>query len=122
MGNLPSFRISPSRPFQHSGIDYAGPILIKMGKGRSYKSAKGYMCIFVCMVTRAVHLEAVMDYTTDSFIAALIRFVSRRGLPSDLYSDNDPNFQGADKLLKKTWKNVLIDNDVQSHTSQHGIK
>ncbi|XP_043468377.1 uncharacterized protein LOC122502410 [Leptopilina heterotoma] len=122
MGDLPSYRITPSRSIQHTGIDYAGPIEIRTGKGRGYKSIKGYFCIFVCMVTRAVHLEAVTDYRAKTFILTLIRFVSRRGLPSDIYSDNGTNFRGADKELKEAWRNVTIEKSVQNHVLDKGIR
>lgn len=65
MGELPSVRVIPSRPFLHSGVDYAGPINLRVSKGRGHKSYKGYICLFVCMTTRAVHLEAVSDLTRD---------------------------------------------------------
>jgi hypothetical protein len=35
MGDLPSVRIEPTRPFINVSIDYAGPILIKQGNKRS---------------------------------------------------------------------------------------
>lgn len=122
MGDLPSCRITPSRTFQHTGIDYAGPIEIRTGKGRGYKSIKGYFCIFVCMVTRAVHSEAVTDYSAKTVILTLIRFVSRRGLPSDIYSDNGTNFRGADKELKEAWRNVTNEKSVQNHVLDKGIR
>ncbi|GFY34045.1 integrase catalytic domain-containing protein [Trichonephila clavipes] len=79
MGNLPKSRVTLERPFFSCGIDYAGPVLIKCNKGRGTKSTKGYIALFVCLATKAVHIEAVGDLTTDSFIAALRRFSARRG-------------------------------------------
>ncbi|GFT61773.1 integrase catalytic domain-containing protein [Trichonephila clavipes] len=81
------------------GIDYAGPVLIKCNKGQGTKSTKGYIVLFVCLATKAVHIEAVGDLTTDSFIAALRRFSARRGAPRYIYSDNGTNFVGARRKL-----------------------
>lgn len=99
MGQLPTSRVTPSRPFQQSGVDYAGPISIRTSKGRGHRSTKGYICLFVCMSTRAIHLEAVSDLTSDGFIAAFKRFVARRGHCTDLWSDNGTNFVGASRDL-----------------------
>ncbi|GFX47413.1 hypothetical protein TNCV_4692181 [Trichonephila clavipes] len=71
-------RATLERPFFSCGIDYAGPVLIKCNKGRGTKSTKGYIALFVCLATKAVHIKAVGDLTTDSFIAALRRFTVRR--------------------------------------------
>lgn len=101
MGQLPEARLKPSKPFQASGVDYAGPINIKFSPGRGAKSYKGYIALFVCMVTRAIHLEAVSDLSTQGFIAAYRRFTARRGHCQDLYSDNGTNFVGADRQLKE---------------------
>lgn len=57
MGNLPAARLKADFPFSTSGVDYAGPFLIKDKKGRGHKSSKVWMCLFVCFATRAVHLE-----------------------------------------------------------------
>ncbi|XP_063543228.1 uncharacterized protein LOC134751714 [Cydia strobilella] len=100
MGQLPSPRVNIARPFVHSGVDYAGPINIRVSKGRGNKSYKGYICLFVCMATKAVHIEAVSDLSTAGFLAAFKRFVARRGYCSDLYSDNGSNFVGAAKELQ----------------------
>ncbi|XP_075157794.1 uncharacterized protein LOC142231060 [Haematobia irritans] len=100
MGNLPAVRLNASRPFKHSGVDYAGPIMLKNSSLRSTIISKGYICVFVCMVTKALHLEAVSDLTTNAFMAAFRRFVSRRGTCTDIYSDCGTNFVGASKELK----------------------
>ncbi|GFU66859.1 integrase catalytic domain-containing protein [Trichonephila clavipes] len=90
MGNLPKHRATLERPFFSCGIDYAGPVLIKCNKGRGTKSTKGYIALFVCLATKAVHIEAVGDLTTDSFIAALRRFSARRGAPATFIVTMEP--------------------------------
>lgn len=100
MGPLPAVRLAESRPFLHTGLDYAGPVLIRTTKGRGNKAYKGYLSLFVCLVTRAIHIEVVSDYSSSTFIAAFKRFAARRGQPSSLYSDNGTTFKGADAQLQ----------------------
>ncbi|CAK1580251.1 unnamed protein product [Parnassius mnemosyne] len=106
MGQLPEVRLKPSRPFQSAGVDFTGYINIRMSSGRGATAYKGYICVFVCMISKAVHLEAVSDLTAKGFIAAFRRFVSRRGHCTDLYSDNGSNFVGADKELREMLNSV----------------
>ena len=47
------------------------------------------------MTTKAIHLELVSDLTSDAFIAALKRFIARRGIPDQIFSDNGTNFRRA---------------------------
>ncbi|XP_015118400.1 uncharacterized protein LOC107042044 [Diachasma alloeum] len=100
MGNLPAARVTPARPFLHTGVDYAGPIWIRTSKGRGHHAHKGYLAIFVCFTTKAIHLEVVSDYTAETFVAAFRRFVARRGLPSDMYSDNGTTFVVTNKEIQ----------------------
>lgn len=95
MGNLPSPRVTLIRAFINVGVDYAGPISISSKKGRGSKRLKAYICLFVCMATKAIHLEVVSDLSTDAFLASLKRFAGRRGVPHSIYSDNATNFVGA---------------------------
>lgn len=71
MGDLSSPRVVPSRPFSRCGVDYAGPIIIREGKRRNARNSKAYICVFVCMVTKAIHLEVVSDLTSGAFLASL---------------------------------------------------
>ncbi|XP_025267294.1 uncharacterized protein LOC112638912 [Camponotus floridanus] len=100
MSSLPTARVAPARPFLRTGVDYAGPILIRTGKGRGHKSHKGFIVVFICFATKAVHLETASDYSTDAFLAAFRRFTSRRGLCKEVYSDCGTNFVGADRELR----------------------
>lgn len=100
MADLPTPRVVPSRPFMHAGVDFAGPISLRMSKGRGCKTYKGYLSIFVCMSTKAIHIEIVSSLDSESFVAAFKRFTARRGHCSDIWSDNATNFIAGNKLLK----------------------
>lgn len=105
MGDLPRVRVSSSiRAFVHTGVDYAGPVLVRTAKGRGQKAHKSYIAVFKCMTIKAIHLKLVSDYSTDAFIAAFHRFTSRRGLPTLLYSGNGTTFQGADREMRTAEK------------------
>lgn len=100
LGDLTAPRVTPARAFLHTGVDYAGPVWLRATKGRGHRATKAFLVIFVCLSTRAVHLDVASDYSADAFLAALRRFVSRRGLCRALYSDCGTNFVGADKQLR----------------------
>jgi hypothetical protein len=107
MGNLPDARVNLIRPFRDCGVDYAGPISIREGKGRGKRSIKAYVCLFICLATKAIHLELVTDCTSSSFIGAFKRFMSRRGKPSRMYSDNATTFKGSDRELRFIHQEVI---------------
>lgn len=71
MGILPSPRVQPSPIFQSTGIDFAGPIQVKASSCRGKVKYKGYICIFVCLSVRAIHLELAGDLSTATFLAVL---------------------------------------------------
>ena len=96
MATLPAIRVNESWfPFQHVGLDYFGPFRVRRGR----LLEKRYGVIFTCLQCRAIHLELAQSLSTDSFILALMRFINRRGVPSELISDNGGNFIGAEKEL-----------------------
>lgn len=112
---LPSARVTPiTRPFLHTGIDYAGPLFIKTWKGKNTRQYKAYIAVFICYSTSAVHLELITDYSADAFIAAYKRFTARRGICVTLSSDYSPgasHFKGkleaAVKLVKFHLKRIV---------------
>ena len=124
MGQLPAARVTPTRPFKCTGIDYAGPINIRTSKGRGHHAYKGYICLFICMATKAVHIEAVSDMTTQGFLAAFRRFVSRRGHCSDIWSDNGTNFVGASRELKKLFsaEQATLTKELADSLASQGTK
>lgn len=107
MADLPKIRVRQAFPFENSGCDYAGPLLLKQFAGRNPKRSKGYICLFVCLVTSAIHIELVTDLSTECFIAALRRFIARRGKCRLIYSDNGRNFIGASRQLDEMHKLLM---------------
>lgn len=105
MGNLPQCRVNPSRPFLTSGVDFCGPFTLKLYSGRCTKTCKAYISVFLCMVTKAIHLELVSSLSSAAFLAAFKRFTSRRGHCKDIWSDCGTNFIGASKELDLAFKN-----------------
>ncbi|CAH2017105.1 unnamed protein product [Acanthoscelides obtectus] len=101
MGVLPKARVTPAPPFHTTGVDYAGPVMIKDKPGRGAKLTKAYIALFVCFATRAIHLELVSSLTTETFIGAFRRFTARRGKPQEIWSDNGSNFRGAEAELRE---------------------
>lgn len=101
MADLPSFRVQEAKAFVHTGVDYAGPIRIILTRRRGQHAQKAYICLFICLVTKAVHIELVSDLSSDTYLAAFKRFISRRGPVSCLYSDNGTNFIGAKAQLEE---------------------
>lgn len=124
MADLPAPRVTPSRPFSHAGVDFTGHVELKANKGRGIKTTKGYVAVFVCLSTKAVHLELVSDLSTPTFLAAFKRFCARRGTPRHMYSDNGTNFVGANRLLRKEYNEIIqcINSDFFNNINQMDIE
>lgn len=123
MAALPPERTVIDRPFSTTGVDFAGPFEVKAFTGRACKITKGYVCVFVCFSTKAIHLEAVSDLSTANFLAAFHRFVARRGCPRSVFSDNGTNFVGASRELERNFRAFLRDcsGTISSNYAIHGL-
>lgn len=122
MAPLPMERITPSRTFSVTGVDYAGPIHLKSSNRKNTSFIKSYVCLFVCFCTKAIHLELVSSLSTEAFLASLQRFVSRRGIPNIMYSDNAKNFVGAKNQLQKAFNKCIQDESVTNFLANKRIQ
>ena len=73
------------------------------GKRRNARSYKSYVLLFVCFATKAVHLELLSDLTSEAFIAAFKRFISRRDRPAHMYSDNGTTFVSVHRQIQELY-------------------
>ncbi|GFS96507.1 integrase catalytic domain-containing protein [Trichonephila clavipes] len=121
MGDLPKQRITQTRPFEIVGIDFAGPILTKCQHLRKANKFKSYICLFICLATKAVHLELVSTLSTDAMLAALRRFIARHGHPSEIHLDNGTNFIGANNYLKQLYM-LVKEHSIQKYSTDRNIR
>ena len=98
MAPLMEARLKKAPAFNTTGLDYAGPVYCK-----DFPGEKFYILLFTCAVTRAVHLELVNSLSLTHFLLAFRRFVSRRGLPKTVFSDNAKTFKSASTELLKLY-------------------
>lgn len=114
MSCLPAPRVSThTRPFTFTGVDLFGPLYVVFGR----QCLKRWAMLFTCLTVRAVHIEVVHSMSTDSCIQGVMRFMSIRGCPRQLYSDNGTNFRGASNEIKEFLKTLDKDKIQQTFNS-----
>ncbi|XP_014294754.1 uncharacterized protein [Halyomorpha halys] len=123
MAPLPRARFKKTRPFAQTGVDYTGPFLIKESKRRNASLGKAYLCLFICMSSKALHLELVSALTTKAFLTCLDCFISRCGAPSTISSDHGTNFVGASRFLKEIYRfQVKNQTAVTNNLALNGVE
>ena len=90
-----------------------------MKQGRS--SVKRCGSMFTCLAVRAACTEMSYSLSTDAFINVYRRFVSRRGAPSVIYSDNGTNLVGGHKELSRSLKEWNSDK-INEYLKQRSVK
>ena len=82
---LPEYRTEGSKPFEVTGVDFAGPLSYRVSKEELGKYSS---IIFMCTSSRAVHLEVTRTQMADEFEKKLNALISRRTRPHVIVSDN----------------------------------
>ncbi|KAF2902404.1 hypothetical protein ILUMI_03781 [Ignelater luminosus] len=92
---LPKNRILISNPFENTGVDFAGPLYVLNENDEQMKS---YLML----------------------LTSFRRFISRRGVPTTLFSDNAKTFKRASLELSKLYEN-LHNEEVSNFSTKHRI-
>lgn len=116
MANLPLFRTVPARPFTFTGCDFAGPFQIKLNENRNASTTKGYIALFICLTTKAVHFEVVGDLSLAEYVMAFENFISRRGIPSTMYTDNGTNLVGGEREIQTLYDQFMSQTNELTRT------
>ncbi|KAI3378452.1 hypothetical protein SNEBB_011348, partial [Seison nebaliae] len=87
---LPAERVRLDKPFSITGCDLLGPLFLEDG-------TKVWITLFTCFQIRAVHLEIVVSLSEKALRRAFQRFCSRRGTPTEIWSDHGTNFVALSK-------------------------
>nr|XP_018900622.1 PREDICTED: uncharacterized protein LOC109032781 [Bemisia tabaci] len=121
IGQLPLERVVPAPAFTSGGIDFAGPIKLRSSRTAKTSNKKAYLTLFVCFVTKAVHLELCPDLSAAGFIDTFKRFISRRGIPSLVFSDNAKTFVAADSHVQSCFDQFFKDSRVLNYLAVERI-
>ena len=62
-------------------------MFITRGEVNKRSRGKAFGLILTCAASRAVHVDLLVDYSTDGFLQGFRRFMALRGSPSNVYSD-----------------------------------
>eukprot|EP00794_Sanderia_malayensis_P002619 gene2619-3032_t len=122
MADLPTSRVeSWGRPFKFTGVDLFGPIITK-ARYRGGRREKRYGVLFTCLQTRAIRIELAYCQSTDDFMKAFTRFISRRSRPLQMFSDCGTNFVGADRELQEVLNKLTKDPTLHRHLTDENMK
>jgi hypothetical protein len=100
-------------------MNFGGHFFVREHRRRNAKVIKDYLALFICIFVKAVHLEIVTDLSTEAFLAVFDRFVARRGIPANVYSDCGTNYEyiGAARQLKILFRDATAQDRIPSHLS-----
>ena len=111
---LPLQRAMVDIPFSAVGCDFGGPFYVLDGE----KTKKTWVCLFSCLMSRAVYLVLVEDLKSTTFLAALKELASRRTLPKLIISDNAATFTHASKMISY----IADQNNVRKELASLGVE
>ena len=97
-----------------TGVDFTGALYVRNSEGEQ----KAYICLFTCVVSRAIHLEVIVDLTVACFLQAFCCFVNRRPLPKLMLSDNASTYLAAAEELQSLLSSV----ELAENLSRRGVK
>uniref|UniRef100_A0A914P5R2 Integrase zinc-binding domain-containing protein n=1 Tax=Panagrolaimus davidi TaxID=227884 RepID=A0A914P5R2_9BILA len=103
MPQLPGSRVTRSKPFQNTGVNYCDPFKVKNS------NEKAWIILYTCFTTRLIHLEVVQSMTAEDFLLSFRNFIGRCRKPAYILSDNAKQFKTAAKTLDDIWKKAVLD-------------
>ncbi|XP_055621956.1 uncharacterized protein LOC129765574 [Toxorhynchites rutilus septentrionalis] len=124
MAPLPASRITPAKVFEHTGLDYCGPFLVRPLAGRG-ASVKVWVAVYVCFAVKAVELDIVAGLSAAACVNSLRRFVSRVGRVRVVHCDNSTSFIGAIHEVKEMRQKLieqLRSNHLTNECLEKGIE
>lgn len=111
---FPKDRIEQAATSEVTGLDFSESLHTK-----NQRKGKVQINIFTSAATRAINMELVSTMSTQEFIMAFRRFVSRRGLPRVVYSENALTFKAVARDHGNIWKVLKLQYVMNSTAHNH---
>ena len=90
---LTKLRLQDNYAFFTTGVDNFGPLWVKnIFDNDNTKLYKVWVTLYTCAASRGVLFDIVPFISAKAFIHSFRRFISRRGVPVHVISDNGTNF------------------------------
>ena len=107
---LPPERVNVTECFSHVAMDLSGVLYttdrIRMESEVVTQHNKRYYLLLVCFFTRLLHVELLMDRTTDEILNGLRRAFARRGRPNFIYCDGEKGFKRVSMELHNVYTSI----------------
>ena len=120
-GLMPEFRTEYTPPFTVVGVDFAGPLRYRLETYEANNDCphdgKCYIALFTCATTRAVYLKLCRTAGQEEFQRVFKEFVTRRGRPKMMVSDNAKTFEATSEWLKV----LKVDEDLNNYITKENI-
>ena len=94
---LSTFQVEEAPPFIVTRVDFLKPLYIRSKRG----TRKVLICLYMPCEVRAIHLELMSVQMVPAFLQSFRLFVVRKGLPSQVVSDNGKTFKVAAKATQE---------------------
>ena len=107
-----------SPTFQDISVDLIGPVEIR-GTVNKRSRKKVWGLVITCLATQAVHLDITDDYSMESVLTTLRRFIATRGSPRSIFSDKGTQLKAAAKELESWATENKIQWDFAPAEDQH---
>ena len=117
MADLPREKMREEAPFTFCGVDMFGHFVVK----NSCQEIKQYGALYICLSSRAIHIELTYSLNTDPFIICLTGFIGRTGDVCLIRSDNGSNFIGILAELCQPFQEI-DHSRISNYLEEHGGK
>lgn len=110
--NSPNTIVASGVAFESVGVDCFGPVEVAQRPDPCRKLHRVYVALFMCMKSKRIHL----DFVTDAFLACFSRFISVRGRPNEIFSDNATIFHGVSsgiRAIHAHWAELAIMSSIK---------
>ena len=124
LGQLPAERVSPTPPFEKSGVDYARPFQIKYGHVRKPTIVKAYMC-FCLSLCEGGPFRACIGFDNRSLHCSSSSLHCQARISCPICSDHGSNFiraKGELKALQDLLSSRVTRGMISEFCSSHNIQ
>ena len=102
--SLPSFCVKEEPAFSFTGVDFAGPLIIRTNQAAN--SPKVWICLFTCLVVRAVHCDG---YVHSVILGVSKKICFQKRFTQKILLNNGKMLRAASKYIKAVFADHVLE-------------